>query len=384
MNDKFSTNSNESELKKIRNRVKLLQKKPQPEQRTPEWFKQRQTRITASEAASCLYKSQNVCEIYVKEFGIQNFKYNELLPLNPYETKEDYIIKKCSAFFGEAVFKDTVFTLWGKKYEEVANRVYCKLNNTEVYEFGLLSHSRLNWLAASPDGITKNGIMLEIKCPKARKIDPKVVPLYYWIQCQIQLETCNLEECDFFECEIEEIETEEQFKNIQIEGSQDLGIVLEIPKENPEQSGDPKFIYPPYELNTAIDYINWKNDILISQPNLTVTYFFIKRYNTIRVKRSKEWFNNVKNDIKNTWSLIMKLQSKQDDFEKYKHSIHLLRNKSFLEKFDNTCCLIDDNTSVFEFEDLNPDTEMTDAQQNNINNITQNITFETCQIESSN
>lgn len=376
-----------TDVKKLRNRVKLLQKKPQPEQRTPEWFKQRQTRVTASEAASCLYKSQKVCEIYVKEFDIPNFKYNELLPLNPYETREDYIIKKCSAFFGEAVFKDTVFTLWGKKYEEVANRIYCKLKNTHVFEFGLISHGRIAWLAASPDGITTDGIMLEIKCPKARKIDPKVVPLYYWIQCQIQLETCNLEECDFFECEIDELETQEMFVNTfnSLQGPQDIGIVLQIPKENPNEPGDPKYIYPPMELNTADDYINWKDKCLEENPKLLVTYFFIRRYNTIRIKRSREWFNNVKNDIKTTWQLIMRLQANQEDFEKYKHSIHLLRNKHFIERFDNTFCLIDDNTSVFEFEDLNPDVNIdsndNNGAQNNNNNVIDSL--ETCQINSS-
>jgi hypothetical protein len=89
--------SNSNSINRLRKRVKTLMGKPQPEQRTPEWFKQRQTRITASEAASCLDKSESVCNTYVNEFNVKNFKY-KTEPLNPYETKEDYIIKKCSAF----------------------------------------------------------------------------------------------------------------------------------------------------------------------------------------------------------------------------------------------------------------------------------------------
>ena len=79
--------------------MKTLLKKPQPKQRTPEWFKQRQTRITASEAASCFYKTEKACQAYIKEFNIQNFKFKDTEPLNPYDTKEQYIIKKCNSFF---------------------------------------------------------------------------------------------------------------------------------------------------------------------------------------------------------------------------------------------------------------------------------------------
>lgn len=331
------------ENKKLKNKVKALQKKPQPEQRTPEWFRARQCRVTASEAASCLTKSQTVCETYVNEFNLgTSFKYNELEPLNPYEKKEDYIIKKCASFFGEAKFKDTVFTLWGKKYEEIACRLYSKLNSTNVIEFGLISHGRLRWLAASPDGITEDGVMLEIKCPKSRKIDDKCPPLYYWIQTQIQLEVCDLEECDFFECEIAEV-TEEEFVNIKLVDFQDKGILLQINNELPE----PQFVYPPKELNTTEDYLNWKNSYMKTNPDGYIPYFFyITKYHNFRIKRSREWFNLNKKDIKNTWDIITRLQNNKEDFIKYKESIHLIKSKKFLEQFNNTNCLISDNHSI--------------------------------------
>jgi len=369
-----------SNVQRLRNKVKALQKKPQPEQRTPEWYKQRQTRVTASEAASCLFRSKMVCETYVNEFRLQNFKYKDNDPINPYETREDYIIKKCSAFYGEAVFKDTVFTLWGKKYEEIANRIYSKLNNTKVHEFGLVSHGRLKWLAASPDGITTDGVMLEIKCPKSRKIDPTAPPFYYWVQVQIQLEVCDLEECDFFECEIEEVPDETSFLQLEgtLSGPQDFGILLQKPKL-PDSVGDLQFIYPPIELNTTLDYIQWKNIMLQETPLLIPTYFLVKRYNNIRIKRSREWFNNVKNDIKETWKIVMNLQADKTDFIKYKESIHALKNRHYLEKYDKTVCLIDDNTSVFEFEDLEEDKILED-----INTVGNNQKEHQCEIQSSN
>ncbi len=342
------------QLKKSRNKVKALQKKPQPEQRSEEWFKQRQTRITASEAASCLFRSQKVCEAYVQQFGLQNFKYKDTEPISPYETREDYLIKKCAAFYGESVFKDNPATLWGKKYEEVANRLYNKLYNTSVIEFGLLPHSRLQWLAASPDGITPDGVMLEIKCPKSRKIDERAPPLHYWIQMQIQLEVCNLDFCDYLECEIEELQNEQDFLDKELKEKQDYGIIFQMMDSGP----DPKYIYPPAHLKTSTEYVNWKDGILQNDPNasnLRPIYFLISKYNTMRVSRSKEWFAQVKGDLKSTWELVMKMQGDRKLFDDYKESIHKLRNKEYYERFHNTVCMIDD-ASTFVLNEASDET----------------------------
>jgi pyruvate dehydrogenase complex dehydrogenase (E1) component len=74
-------------------------------------------------------------------------------------------------------------------------------------------------------------------------------------------------------------------------------------------------------------------------------FFLISKYNVIRIKRSREWFAAVKKDIKSDWDLIMKLQGNPEDFEKYKESIHLIKNKKFLEKWHSTTCLIADDAS---------------------------------------
>jgi hypothetical protein len=341
-------------LKTYRRKVKLLQKKPQPEQRTPEWYESRYKRITASEAASCLFKSKKSCQAYVEEFKLINFKYKDTEPLNHYETREDYIIKKCRGFYGENLFKDTIYTLWGKKYEEVANILYCQLNNTNVIEFGLVPHSRLKWLAASPDGITPDGIMIEIKCPKSRKIDETQVPIHYWIQTQIQMEVVNLDFCDFFECEIEELDSEEEFIKQEIGEKQSKGILLEISNSGP----DPKFIYSPIHVKTTREYIDWKNSQMELRDDLIPTFYFIKKYNNQRVNRSKEWFNNVKEELKKSWDLIMFLQESDENFTKYKESIHNIKSKKFYELYDKTQCEIEDDSSTFILEQSNEDKDI--------------------------
>lgn len=350
--------SEEEKLKRYRRRVKTLQKRPQPAQRTPEWYSARNKRITASEAASCLFMSKKTCEPYVEEFGIRNFKYKDTESLNHYETREDYIIKKCAGFYGESVFKDSVYTLWGKKYEEVANTLYCQLNNTTVIEFGLVAHSRLKWLAASPDGITPDGVMLEIKCPKSRKIDESRVPIHYWVQTQIQMESIDLDVCDFFECEIEELESEQQFLEKQVGNKQAKGIVLQIANSGP----DPKFIYSPIRVKTTQEYIDWRDEQMSLRKDLIPSYFFIAKYNNQRVKRSKIWFNNVKEDLKRTWDVIMNLQESEENFKKYKQSIHKIKSKKFLERYDKTECEINDDDSTFILEESNIETTTDDIE----------------------
>lgn len=163
-------------LEYLRNQVKELAKLPQPEQRSEQWYEMRKNKITASDWAAALGK-------------------------NPYSYKNKLIRGKCGekqSFYGGHMQH-------GVKYEPVANMIYEFRNNVEVIEFGLIPHPKIDYLGASPDGITPDGVMVEIKCPPKRTITGEP-PLYYWIQVQGQLEVCELDRCDFLECKIIEYE----------------------------------------------------------------------------------------------------------------------------------------------------------------------------------
>jgi len=102
----------------------------------------------------------------------------------------------------------------GNKYEEVSVMLYEYIYDTKVRDYGCIQHDTYKFLGASPDGINvdpnsqRYGRMLEIKNPTTREITgiPKED---YWIQMQLQMETCNLNECDFLETVFKEYETEE-------------------------------------------------------------------------------------------------------------------------------------------------------------------------------
>jgi putative phage-type endonuclease len=274
--------------------------------------------------------------------------------MSHYDNKTDYIINKCRTFYGENLFKDSIYTLHGKKYEEIATRLYRCEYGTEVWEFGLLQHSRLNWLAASPDGITPNGVMLEIKCPYSRKIEEGVPPIHYWAQMQLQLEVADLDECDFLECEIRELECEAEFKSKVIGEKQAKGILLN--KVGELANSETKYIYPPDELRECEEYISWSNGVIDSYKRESIEvvpiYYFISKWFVVNVKRRKEWFLRTRPYLKETIDQIRKFQMDRQLFDGYRESIYRLKNKVYLERYDTTDCVINDNNSTFlEYDD---------------------------------
>lgn len=151
-------------------RVSELLNQKFDDQRSPEWFEQRKNMLTASDVAAAI--------------GSNFF-------LHP----ESLILRK----LGYTKFNGNSDTARGIRLEDDVRKRYDAEFRTRTYEFGLLVHPEHKWLGGSPDGVTEEGVLLEIKCPK--KISSKV-PDYYMPQIQVLLDIMNLEECDFIQyCE---------------------------------------------------------------------------------------------------------------------------------------------------------------------------------------
>jgi putative phage-type endonuclease len=307
-------------------RVKDLLLKPQPIQRSAEWYLARNTKITASEAASCLPLVEHVCKYYLSDFpDTSKIKFNTEKTLNSYQKKSDYIMQKCNP----SVYVDSIYTLHGKKYEDIASRFYKNLKKTDILEFGLLGHDTIDWLAASPDGITPDGKMIEIKCPLTRKIK-STPPIHYWVQMQIQLEVADLEECDFVECEITDID-EKKFLDIN-EDFIEKGIVLKC-----KDTGN--YTYPPLDLYSINCFLEWSNTF--DKDLYIKTFYQIQDYKIITVKRNRDFFTTIKPDLEDTIQVIRNFQNNSLLFEEYKRSMHILENKKYLDKYNSTVCLLD-------------------------------------------
>jgi putative phage-type endonuclease len=156
----------------IDSRVKELLKIPQYPQRSQEWYAQRNNAITASDIPTVLGE-------------------------NAYKTPWSLLVDKCDA--NPKPFTGNEATRWGQHYEDIAIEKYSGLYNKKVLNFGLLIHPKYSWLGGSPDGITTDSILLEVKCPLKRKIVMGEVPHHYLSQVLLNLEICDLEIAHFIE-----------------------------------------------------------------------------------------------------------------------------------------------------------------------------------------
>ena len=251
----------------LKNQVKHLATLPQHIQRSPEWFKFREGLLTASD-------------------------YGSILGTNKYSRSNSVLKKKCEKnpkFFGGPACD------WGKKYEDAAIQIYEKRNNTKVLEFGCIKHSTVNFLGASPDGITPEGIMVEIKCPYSRKITG-IPPPYYVDQVKGQLEVCQLDRCDFLECELAEVSKDEYIAYDTFE----KGIVLEY--YNKEYS-KMEFIYLPLETTLEELEEHKLNNKFVNDNYIysSTSFWILKSVSCIPIYRDPKWFEDALPKFRAFW-----------------------------------------------------------------------------------
>ena len=169
----------------VEKRILYIESIPLIEQKTPEWFKQRETMISASDAGYFLKScgvARAVDSLKIK-VGLKSYVSSGAPPL-----------------------------IHGNTYEDVSRAIYESRNCVSVTEYGILS-SPTKCIGASPDGIVTNchkdtykcqskfGRLLEIKNPYSREIDNDVKP-EYMVQILQQQYTTQLPICDFVETTI--------------------------------------------------------------------------------------------------------------------------------------------------------------------------------------
>jgi putative phage-type endonuclease len=192
-------------IKGYQQQLEHLLQLPKIEQRTDVWYAVRKTLITASEFAQALGKGK---------FG----------------TQKEFYQKKCGHEVDKPFNASLAPLKWGTMFEASACEIYAGRTGQTIHEFGLLKHPSIQFFGASPDGITNNGIMLEIKCPYQRKITGEV-PAQYNYQIQGQLSVCQLKECDYVECGFQDFGNIDDCFNA-AGPEQEIGVIIEWDNEN--------------------------------------------------------------------------------------------------------------------------------------------------------
>lgn len=240
---------------------------PQPDQRSLEWHAFRHKLITASVAHKALGTEAAIRELVKSK-------------------QQPHVMIEDSNFEGPRH--------WGVKYEPLSIQYYEYTYRTRIEGFGCILHPTHTFLAASPDGINVDetsplyGRLLEIKNPFSRVINgnPKKE---YWIQCQLQMEVCNLGACDFLETRFIEYESEEAFRaDGTFQRSEDgkcKGIFLQVFQEGVV------YLYPPFQC-TEDEFNAWVSD-KITDAWINTVYWKLDDVSTVLIARQPKWFDHV-------------------------------------------------------------------------------------------
>lgn len=253
-----------------------LRKKPFIKQRTPEWFKLREDRLTASDLYDAI---KNPLSLARKKLKGITYNSNTIPALK-----------------------------WGTMFEPMATRIYENDKKKEVYEFGLIINDDIKNFGASPDGITEDGVMIEIKCPYSRKIVDGVVLEKYGYQIQGQLAVCKLTDCDYIECEFVVYDNEDDYlREVKDINDSHHGIII----EKRDESGDIIYKYSGknqdmYKNISEFDYYRYNNEWKFN-------YWRLKLMNIQRVKFDKEkWEKTIVPKINEFHDIYMNEKNKEN------------------------------------------------------------------------
>lgn len=281
----------------IQNKIDHLKNKPQPIQRTDEWYEFRHNLITASNAHKA-FDSQST---------INQLIYEKCQPLKSNSLEEDK---------NKMVNINTPFH-WGQKYEPISVMLYEHLYKTKVDDFGCIKHEKYDFLGASPDGINVDqnserfGRMLEIKNIVNREING-IPKKEYWIQMQLQMEVCDLDECDFLETKFMEYEKSSDFfeNNIEIseENAHKKGVILYF---HNSLECKPFYVYKPINIMQNDDILKWEEEIIDLYQSSAYNFIYVKSIywkleilSCVLVLRNRNWFNNNIKAIEKVWHII--------------------------------------------------------------------------------
>jgi putative phage-type endonuclease len=320
--------------------------KQQPAQRDPLWLLKRNGFITASEAASTLALTQH--EIDLRDQGIIDLppekKVGQVIPA--YNTYAELMRKKCAPASSEGS-PGSVEMEWGVAYEHIVTELHQAFSGTDIHAFNLIPHPTIPFLAASPDGVSSDGRMVEIKCPYSRMPSGKP-KIQYWIQMQLQMECCDMEVCDFLDIVIREYGNREAYLNDKYGVTEDhaehadhadqeefiysrtatgrpKGIMIERNIQD-VQTGKihRKYYYPPvlhFEneqqenawleewAQTVYQEIGQSTkrilDVLTNQiETYQIRYWYVEQWNCVPVARDREWFKLRYPDLKAFWDQV--------------------------------------------------------------------------------
>lgn len=257
----------------------------QIEQRTPEWYAQMSSIISASELGNLFASVRTRAQLVVSKTQPRAQR-NQ-----PLATPSDSM---------------TAFD-WGIRFEPVVKQIYQHKYDATIKELGRLIHPTYTKCSASPDGLIYDspkservGRLVEIKCPVTRQIDG-IIPKDYYAQIQMQLHVTGLNECDYVEAAFSS-----KYNNTPEKIGPNLYngyiAVIRYPEiSNATQNQEFYYIYSP--LNAADD---WSPVIKEDEQIVEIIPWRLNHWHEQVISRSEEWWSSIKPMIDLFWEDVEK------------------------------------------------------------------------------
>ena len=274
----------------MRERVKKLRTIVLPEQRSPAWYAFRREHLTASDTGTILGMNQYSCpaEVILKKTGVDTFT-------------------------GNAACEH------GIKYEPVTNDIYQARTGHTVHDFGCIPDDHDTFVAASPDGIRDDGVMVEYKNSYSRTISGIPKESYY-AQVQQQLKVADLERADFVETKIREYPSAQAYEADHMPDQADSpwtkdGTEKGVGLAFCRTGGRAEYQYAPLTLQPSVSK-KWISDRITALGDLgdyesvSPFYWHCDTYSNVPIYRDRLWWDEQFPILKDFW---VRLQSALHD-----------------------------------------------------------------------
>lgn len=314
--------------------------------------------------------------VMVKEFGLCQHPKYDFLGASPDGIVSEYKLKTKDGRTWQEIEKeaDKEFNDLKKELDELKRKLDEKKEDIELKEEYIKTrdeYMKKRYEYLSQYGILTKyvGRMLEIKCPRTRKIlmDPNapevygphgetiyelykdvkkgVCPAYYWVQVQLQLQCCELDECDFWQCTITEYTDKDDFLAdsdhiypwLSRQTKREKGAVIQlIPRKqlnnramdyNKRIYNFAEFIHQPRLDMTPCELDHWISDTIqnISQTHNDkdgntendliferVLYWKLDNSRNITVLRDDKWFTDNLPIFKQAWDYVIYFRNNKE------------------------------------------------------------------------
>ncbi len=261
------------------------------EQRTPAWYIQASTILTASELGNL--------------FGSPRLR-GQLVMSKAVPPTAEEIQKRCSKPLTCPSEFMSPFD-WGIRFEPVVKQIYEQRYAVQIADLGRLVHPTDPRIAASPDGLVsvaadpaspRLGTLIEIKCPISRDLEDKV-PADYYTQMQLQLEVTGLDVCYYVEARFRSPCSARNLKNMIIGPAIAEGVLWLVEHQDPTTGFESRrYVYGPVGCTSEEPPCH-----LISQHDVVIERvpWELMAWNEIEVRRGATWWSGLQGPLTAFW-----------------------------------------------------------------------------------